>query len=244
MVYKCAFATQETFNWGGGMYSNVSHLPKAQAYFEERIADMAERWKAEPIICLSDSEANWRKEVFPEYKQPRKKIGRPTLYRVIRDFIRQNFRFYQMDRMEADDIMGIIATSGQKIVKGPKLICTIDKDLDQIPAKVWNFDKPSDPVKSITVAEADHFFYEQCLTGDRVDNIPGCPGVGPKTAEKILDKAHVEIHDKSEIWPIIVAQYEKKGLDEDYALTQARVCRICRAEDWDFDKKEVILWTP
>jgi DNA polymerase-1 len=241
LVYKAAFATQENFDWGDGMWSNVSHLPKAQEYLERRIDEMVEQFKARPIICLSDSQANWRKEIYPEYKKQRKKTHKPTLYRPIRDWFRQNFDFYQKDRMEADDLMGIISTAGSKLVKGPKLICTIDKDLLQIPGKHFNFDKPSEGVKTITKSEGDRFFYEQILTGDQVDNIPGCPGVGPKTADKILDKVYEEGEN---IWNAIKATYLKKGLYADYALTQARICRICRAEDYDFKKKEVILWSP
>ena len=38
--------------------------------------------------------------------------------------------------------------------------------------------------------------------------------------------------------------FEKKGLTEDDALLQARVARILRASDYDFKKKEPIMWTP
>ena len=38
--------------------------------------------------------------------------------------------------------------------------------------------------------------------------------------------------------------YEKAGFGEEEALTQARVARICRAEDYDLETKKVILWEP
>jgi hypothetical protein len=41
-----------------------------------------------------------------------------------------------------------------------------------------------------------------------------------------------------------VKAYDKAGLSEEEALTQARVARICRAEDYDRKSKKVNLWEP
>jgi hypothetical protein len=46
------------------------------------------------------------------------------------------------------------------------------------------------------------------------------------------------------VWRAIVAAYEKAGKDVAYALTMARVARILRASDYDFDNQRPILWTP
>ena len=45
-------------------------------------------------------------------------------------------------------------------------------------------------------------------------------------------------------WQSVVELFESKGFTEEDALLQARVARILRYEDYDFEKKEVILWTP
>jgi DNA polymerase-1 len=42
----------------------------------------------------------------------------------------------------------------------------------------------------------------------------------------------------------VTSAYASAGLSEDVALMNARVARICRADDYDFTKKEVILWEP
>ena len=44
------------------------------------------------------------------------------------------------------------------------------------------------------------------------------------------------------MWEAVVAEYKRQKLDEEYALTQARLARILRASDWDNKKKEPILW--
>ena len=47
-----------------------------------------------------------------------------------------------------------------------------------------------------------------------------------------------------EMWAAVVNAYSKKGLSEFVATTQARVARICRKDNFDFNTGKVILWTP
>ena len=68
-----------------------------------------------------------------------------------------------------------------------------------------------------------------------------CPGVGPVKAEECLAEAKIY---GGPYWSAVVATYENKGLTEEDALVQARVARICRADDYDFKNKEVRLWNP
>jgi DNA polymerase I len=92
---------------------------------------------------------------------------------------------------------------------------------------------------SISNLEADVYFYRQVLTGDSTDGYPGCPGVGPKTAEKLIPE---EDFTEASAWGTVIKQYEKKGFGPDYALTQARLARILRNTEYTFD--ELQLWTP
>jgi DNA polymerase-1 len=89
----------------------------------------------------------------------------------------------------------------------------------------------------------------QVLTGDTCDGYSGCPGIGKKKAEKILNEAidsySGDFVTKEEfIWSFIIPAYLSKGLSEEDALTQARVARILRKDDYDFKKGEVKLWSP
>ena len=150
------------------------------------------------------------------------------------------YKIYEKPQLEADDVIGIIATS-DKIIKGDKVVWSLDKDFKTIPCK-FHRAKPNGKDESINVSkeEADWWFMYQTLIGDKVDGYDGCKGVGDKTAKKLLG----EIGEKSleEMWEIVKTTYEKAGFTEEDALLNARMARILRAEDYDFKKKEAILW--
>jgi DNA polymerase-1 len=86
----------------------------------------------------------------------------------------------------------------------------------------------------VSEREADRNHMIQTLTGDRTDGYPGCPGIGPARAEKIVDGG----------WDAVVDAYVKAGLNEATALTQARLARILRKGDYVRKTGLVKLWTP
>jgi DNA polymerase-1 len=89
---------------------------------------------------------------------------------------------------------------------------------------------------NITKEEADKNFFIQALTGDATDGYKGLSGVGIKKAEAILGaRPH---------WGAVEDAYVKAGYTKEEALTQARLARILRTQDWDYEKREVKLWTP
>jgi DNA polymerase-1 len=156
--------------------------------------------------------------------------------------------------LEADDVMGILAT---KPGKDKKIIVSRDKDMRTIPAMVWDGTR----FFNITQEQADYQHLLQTLTGDASDGYKGCPGIGPKKAEKLLDAGPkcVNGHDacntgcdrdrcpyceKPNLWLSVVSAYEKAGLTEADALRQARLARILRWSDWDSETKQPKLWTP
>jgi DNA polymerase-1 len=130
--------------------------------------------------------------------------------------------------------MGILATK----FKGKTMIVTMDKDLKTIPGTLWHLNQKLEGTKiQVTDKDAWEWFLTQTLTGDVTDGFPGCPGIGPVSAKKLLET-------KGANWDTVKHAYIKAGLTEDDALVQARCARILHASDWDFEKSEVILWTP
>jgi DNA polymerase-1 len=133
--------------------------------------------------------------------------------------------------LEADDTLGILATNGEY---ARNIIVSVDKDMLTIPCEYYNIDKQTTEV--ITEKAADHMHLYQTLVGDSTDNYKGCPGVGPKRATDILTWVPQ--------WAGVLAAFIKAGLTETEALVQARVARILRADDYNFDTGEVKLWEP
>ena len=197
--------------------------------------------KADSVcIALSDMKNNFRKVVNPNYKGNRKTI-KPILYEFLRKYMNETgYKIYERPNLEADDVIGILATS-EKIIKGDKVIWSLDKDFKTIPCK-FHRSKIGSKDESIIISkeEADWWFMYQTLIGDKVDGYEGCKGVGDKTARKILG----DIGEKSleEMWNLVVSAYEKHGFTKEDALLNARMARILRVEDYDFKKKEVKLW--
>jgi DNA polymerase-1 len=195
---------------------------------------------AEPVVCLSEG-VIFRTAIDPTYKGNRKNTRKPLCYSDLKEKLKASWKCVYFDGLEADDVMGILATK-----PGPdhKIIVARDKDMQGVPGKLW------DGVKfySITEAEADYFHLWQTLCGDAADGYKGCPGVGPKGAEKLLklmpDIVDPELTHVEWMWGLVVEAYTKAGLTADDALRQARLARILRWSDWDSKKKEPILWTP
>jgi DNA polymerase-1 len=179
--------------------------------------------------------------VLPSYKHNRVGLEKPALYHQLKEYLVANFTTKEKEGLEGDDVMGILATRWP----GHFILATIDKDLQQIPGELYNWN--TEIFKNITEGEADRYFYKQVLMGDNCDGYTGCPGIGPKKAEALLMYVYAQYIGEpppSAYWEEIIKVYESKGLTEADALQQARVARILRASDYDFKTKEIKLWTP
>ena len=194
------------------------------------------------VVCLSDPEANFRKDVYPKYKSHRDYTHRPVFLQQLKDWFKlpeSGFKTYQRPGLEADDCMGILATH-PTLIKGRKIIVSADKDMQSIPGLLFNPRKDEDP-RTIKPLDADRFHLWQTIVGDTCDGYPGCKGVGPKSTEAQGVLTARTVH---EAWSFVMQAYERKGFAEADAVTQARVARILRASDWDFTTKRPRLWTP
>ena len=248
VVYKVAEAVAESFDVSTEdddeyIYRNIGWANKAEANktVDNMIDKICKSCKAdEVVICLSDMNGNFRKQINPDYKGNRKSV-KPMLYTYLRQYLETSgYKIYEKPNLEADDVIGILATS-EKIIKGDKVVWSLDKDFKTIPCK-FHRAAPTGKDKSevITKEKADWWFMYQTLIGDKVDGYEGCKGIGDKTARKILG----EVGEKSleEMWDIVQKSFEEKGFTKEDALRNARMARILRAEDYDFKKKEVKLW--
>ena len=138
---------------------------------------------------------NSKRKVVASYKKTR----RPNKWvnKVRKKLLDMGFAQVD-DEWEADDL---IKDRAIELGTDNVVICTMDKDLKQIPGIHFDYyRKPSknydefgkliynDPrgLAFYTQFEASLFFWTQMLVGDRSDNIQGVKGIGPKRAEKLL----------------------------------------------------------
>ena len=259
-IYQAAAAAEHPIQWDDDLWTLHSFLSEAVQYFEgklsgalEKLAEFYPDADIAPLIALSDPEGrNFRKAVWPDYKANRKTKRSPLVRRALYDYVTEKYETYARPWLEADDVLGILQTSPY-IVKGGRVLVSSDKDFRTIPGDHYDMDKGVFFI--VDACESVYSHMLQTLTGDSADGYPGCPGIGPKKAAELLHKAlydaeldatgcAVDDDIYSILWPVVVKAYEKAGLSQDYALTMARLARICQRDDYDFKKREVILWSP
>jgi 5'-3' exonuclease len=250
LAYQAAAVSETPIDWENGMWTLTAFEQEAINAFESTLKTILSKVEAtQYVLAFSDSE-NWRKKILPSYKSNRSGVRRPLLLKFLREYAQAKHMSVTMPTLEGDDVIGIYATYKSKLEPVRDfIICSLDKDFKTIPGSHYNFGR--DEFFEITEHQADYWHMVQTLTGDSTDGYTGCPGCGPKTAEKILKAALDEgtpwANPKQlrEIyWQHVLKAYEKAGFGEEEALTQARVARILRAEDYDDISKKVILWTP
>lgn len=245
IAYKAAFAAEKAIQWDEadeGSWTLTADLADAKRHASELISELQDQVSATSVVIALTHSENWRKALYPAYKAPRKNVRKPVLLKAMRQFFLEAYETFERPTLEADDVLGILATG--RIINGPKIIASIDKDLLQIPGQHLNID--SKKVSVVTEAQGDYQHFTQMLTGDMVDNYPGLPGCGPKTAAGLLG-CITAVSPQALLfgfWATVVHAYETKGLTVYDALVQARIARICRACDYDFPNKAVKLWNP
>lgn len=234
-VFKAASAVETEVRWDDHHHVLYSNEVRVWDVLQGMLKRIRERFNSDDtVMCFSapliegTSAPTFRSLLWDGYKpgRPRK----PLCYGLLRDRIEAEQPHQSFPGLEADDVMGILATKPG----AEAIIVSQDKDMKTIPSTVWD---GRDLIK-VSEQEADYFHLYQTLTGDPSDGYRGCPGIGPVKAEKLLTNGGA---DK---WRIVVAAYVKAGLTEEDALLQARLARILRWSDWDRASKKPILWTP
>ena len=228
IVYKSCAAAETEIDWGSDVILVTSKFSEAYANVLKDINRIIGEFGGftEPVLFFSDS-CNFRKEILPSYKGHRNR-KKPCGYRRVINELKKQFEVIVMDTLEADDALGIFAT------KFPgNVIVSPDKDMRQIPGSLYTL------TEHVTVNKVDGAKWHliQTLAGDQTDGYSGAPGVGVKRAEALFDK-----HGYS--WETVVNAFAEKDLGEEIALQNARLARILTVDDYDFDTKQPILWTP
>lgn len=245
LAYQSTAVTQRSYAFNGpdGPPCIGVSFDDAKDAAEYTLRSLIDRLRPDDVtICLSDDITSFRKEkVDPTYKALRGNTDRPVYLYDLKDWLREEYAVEERPGLEADDVMGIIATDPARTDE--RIIVSADKDMMTIPGKLYQPHRQGGSktpvIRNITPLEAVRFHFWQTLVGDSTDGYPGAPGIGAKSiwAEGVL-----EAEDELEAWEDVLCGFHSVGLDEHAALVQARLARILQHPD--YDGKAPILWLP
>jgi len=232
-LYQVAFSCEVSVDWGDDFWTLHADMGEARETFTYWVEAQRKATQClDVVVALSDTKANWRTSIFQTYKGNRAGKRKPVIFNPLRDFVKQRYETIEYPTLEADDVLGVIYESGD-------IIASADKDLLTIPGKHFNPQKREEGINLVNKKAAYRNHMVQTLAGDQTDNYPGCPGVGVKTADKLLMDLTLK-----DMWPCVVERFRKSGLEEDEALLQARLAHILHPGEYDFDTNSVLMWTP
>ncbi|MFV1998702.1 MAG: 5'-3' exonuclease H3TH domain-containing protein, partial [Acidiferrobacterales bacterium] len=189
-------------------FANTRGEPTNAVYgFTGFLCSLLEQTRAEHIGIAFDESLTkgHRNEIYPDYKANRDPAPEELKrqFKWARDVAESmGLSCFGDQRYEADDLIGTLAVHWRK--RGhPVCIITSDKDLAQLIDKNdtwWDFTR-NRKLGRAKIKDKFGVYPEQiadflALTGDSVDNIPGIPGVGPKSAAALL--SHFD--DLDTIW--------------------------------------------
>lgn len=206
------------------------------------------------VSLLIRGEGNFREKVatMKEYKVSRKDAEKPYWFEKMRKYLIEWQGARPVNGHEADDECSILAFDARAF-NMPYVVCSIDKDLDQIPG--WHYDYARKIFYHQDAWEGKSVLWQQCLSGDGTDDIPGIYRIGTARAQKLVDTWYEDFDARADLqaldmymWDKILETwteaFEKHGAEryapcdtpEEAALETARLVFMLRYSGQ--------LWTP
>jgi len=176
--------------------------------YARTVESLAKSYNAGTIIITADGGSSYRKAIFPEYKANRKEKYAEQTPQEEKEFemfmaefsntltlLKEKHTVLQFKGVEADDIAAYISMNLDKFNFDECWMVSSDRDWDLlINDRVSRFSTVTR--KETTVHNWDeHYDFGiedyitfKCLTGDKGDNVPGIPGIGPKRAVQLMEQ--------------------------------------------------------
>ena len=154
-------------------------------------------------VAFDTKSPTFRSDIFSEYKANRERQPEDiqVAIPIIKNFLEHlNIKRVELDGFEADDIIGTLSCFLSEEEDTQVFMMTPDKDFAQLVKKNVFLYKPAfmgrgvdilgvnEVLEKFKIKEVGQVIDFLGLQGDSVDNIPGIPGVGPKTAQKLLSE--------------------------------------------------------
>ena len=177
--------------------TNSRGLPTNAVFgFTRMLIKLMEDRNPQYMVILFDAKGpTFRHEVFAEYKANRPPMPDDMALQI--PYIKEitsafNLPQVEMQGFEADDLIGTLAQKAEK-AGFEVVMVTGDKDFMQLVTKhisIWDPMKEKiinpDTIKTDMGVDPGQLVDVMGLSGDTADNIPGVPGIGPKTALKLI----------------------------------------------------------
>ena len=172
------------------------------------VESLAKSYNAGTIVIAADGGSSYRKDIFPEYKANRKVKYAEQTPQEEKEFamfmaefsntltlLKEKYPVFQFKGVEADDIAAYITQHLDDYGLDECWMVSSDRDWDLlISDRVSRFSTVTR--KEITLDNWDeHYDFDipdyitfKCLCGDKGDNVPGIPGIGPKRAVQLMEQ--------------------------------------------------------
>ena len=228
IVYKSCAAAETEVDFGDDVILVTSNFSDALSATHRELTKIRDQFGSFTSLILFFSDTvNFRKKLLESYKGHRNR-KKPCGYKRVINHLKTEFEVIIMPQVEADDAMGIYATQNPG-----NIIVSPDKDMRQIPGELYNMDEKI----TVTKESGATWHLIQTLAGDQTDGYGGVPGIGVKRAETLFNKEGYK-------WETVVKAFKSKDLTEEDALLNARLARILTVDDYDFENRRPIPWTP
>ena len=175
--------------------------------YQKTVKSFAKSYNCENIIITADwGSSTYRKEICPEYKQNRKdKYSQQTEqeridfeeffeeYEETLNLLAEDYTILRYKGVEADDIAAHLVKNKKKYGLERIWLISSDRDWDLLISKdvsrfsyVTRKEIRLDNWKEHYDVTPEDYISLKCLTGDKGDNVPGIPGIGPKRALNLI----------------------------------------------------------
>ena len=202
------------------------YLEECWQNFNTQLHDYLENVFATQFLMAVKSESNYRDSLYPLYKANRKAIpNRNEFVPILRKLAVHEGVAIEATGREADDLLRMWAEQAKR-AGDEYVIMSNDKDLKCIPGK--HYDIKRNEFYEVSEEYAVRFSYQQLLSGDSTDNVPGLPGIGPVKAAKFI----AQCQNEEEMQEVVVALYEEYFGSEwkSYLLSNGKMIYIQKHE--------------
>lgn len=234
LLYEIGFAAE-----AGWQQPGFPPFDYVEELLRNRIGNICAITNSDSTVLYFTGKTNFRNDLAKRQKYKERPSNKPWHYKNLRAFIPSVWEIQQREGLEADDLMAI------EQCRRPEetIICTRDKDLRAVPGWHYGWELGNQPqfgpekvdvLGKIRLAGDRKsikgtgllFFLSQCLTGDRVDTIPGLAGCGPVRAFELLEGTTTYLDGFNRVREAYRAFYGPLG--DEYLLETGRLLWMTR----------------